>query len=94
MYTSTVSTANLQQMIQYVAVYTLFDIPVARGFPSQKEALHCLEKAGSDPDSLPLGLYHADSGTLTLDDYEEFSSANMNRDSIIRLAQSYIKRIV
>lgn len=94
LYTSIVNTVELQQVMQYVVVYTLFDIPVARGFSSQEEAIRCLEKAGNDPDSLPLGLYNAGSGVLAFDECEEYSSANINRDSIIRLAQSYIERIV
>ncbi|GAB3730194.1 hypothetical protein GCM10028816_26300 [Spirosoma lituiforme] len=80
--------------MQYVAVYTLFDIPVARGFSSSEEAIRCLEKVGDDPDSSPLGIYDAGSGALTFNEHEQYSSANINRDSIIRLAQSYIRRIV
>lgn len=94
MYKSTVNTEELQHVMQYVAVYTLFDIPVARGFSSEGEAIRCLEIAGHDPDSSPLGLYNAYSGTVAFDEYEEYSSADINRELIVRLAQSYIKRIV
>ena len=91
---STVNTFQLQQVMRYVAVFTLFDIPVARGFTSQGEAMRCLEKASNDPDSSPIGIYDADLGAVTFDEQEEYSSAGMNQELIIRLAQSYIERIV
>lgn len=94
MYKSTVNTVELQQVMRYVAVFTLFDIPIARGFTSEEEAMRCLEKASNDPDSSPIGLYNVDSGAVTFDEQEEFSSADMNRELIIRLAQSYLERIV
>lgn len=94
MYKSIVSTIQLQQVMRYVAVFTLFDIPVARGFTSEREAIRCLEKAANDPDSSPIGIYDAQSGAVTLDDHEEYSSADINRELIVRLAQSCIERIV
>lgn len=80
--------------MRYVAVFTLFDIPVARGFSSEEEAIRCLEKAGNDPDSSPLGIYDAQSGDVTFDEHEEYSSADINRELIVRLARSCIERIV
>ena len=94
MYKSIVNTGELQQVMRYVAVYTLFDIPVARGFSSEEEAIRCLEKASNDPDSSPLGIYDAYSGAVAFDEHEEYSSADINRELIVRLAQSYIERIV
>ncbi|GAB3798801.1 hypothetical protein GCM10028819_20730 [Spirosoma humi] len=94
MYKPIVSTIELQQVMRYVAVFTLFDIPVAKGFASEEEAIRCLEKADNDPDSSPIGIYDAQSGAVTFDEYEEYSSAAINRELIVRLARSYIERIV
>ncbi len=77
----------------YIAVFTLFSIPVAKGYASLIEAINCLDQAYNDSDSLPLGIYDANMVVVVSSQHENPLLAYMNEDLIIRIAQSYIERI-
>jgi hypothetical protein len=80
--------------MRYIAIFTLFAIPVAKGFASKKEAIYCLEQAHNDTDSSPLGIYDVSKDKVTYHHDKNYTGADIDESLLIRLAQSYIERIV
>ena len=78
----------------YIAVFTLFGIPVAKGFSSMQGAIDCLRVALNDPDSSPLGIYDVTEEIVTDQHHDNYALIHVDEDTIIRLAQSYVERIV
>lgn len=76
--------------VRYIAVFTLFTVPVAKGFATKDEAVNCLEQACTDSDSLPLGMYDAETATTSVHQCEDRGSVFVDEGVIVRLAKSYI----
>jgi hypothetical protein len=80
--------------MHYIAVFRLFATPVAKGFASENEAVFCLERANNDPDLSPMGLYDANRNTVTSYQEKMYLFDDVNETLVVRLAKSYIERIV
>lgn len=76
----------------YIAVFTLFAVPVAKGFASEEDAASYLNQVGADPDSSPIGLYDAYKALVTLYSHEKDTA--LEEDIVKRIAQAYIERAV
>ncbi|GAB2520561.1 hypothetical protein [Spirosoma aerophilum] len=80
--------------MHYIAVFRLFATPVAKGFASVNEAVYCLERATNDPDLSPMGLYDANRNTVISYQDEMCLFDDIEETLVVRLAKSYIERIV
>ncbi|GAB2558054.1 hypothetical protein [Spirosoma areae] len=80
--------------MRYIALFTLFSLPVAKGFNSVDEAQNCLLEAQQDMDSSPLGLYDTLMNKVVL--YQPESTAQLEADEelIIRIARDHAERVV
>ncbi|GAB3887736.1 hypothetical protein [Spirosoma agri] len=79
--------------MHYVSVFTLFALPVAKGFASLQQATDYLQRAHNDQDVSPLGIYDATTGIVIpcLDDH--CSLIETEERLIVRLAQRHLERL-
>jgi hypothetical protein len=79
--------------MQYVSVFTLFALPVAKGFSSLQQATDYLRRANADQDLSPLGIYDAKMGLVIPYMNDGYSLIDTEESLIIRLAQEHIEHI-
>lgn len=79
--------------MRYVAVFTLFSIPVAKGFGTITEAVNCLDQADEDLDSSALGVYDITMSKVIFYRDEDYATTNVEENLIVNLARAYIERI-
>ena len=80
--------------MRYVTVFTLFTIPVARGFAVMQDALECLRTAHEDPDLSPLGIYDATLEVVIAHNYSSYGLTEVDENLVKQIAKSYFERIV
>ena len=79
--------------MQYVSVFTLFALPVAKGFASLQQATDYLQRAHNDQDVSPLGIYDARMGVVIPYLNDECSPIDTDERLIVRLAQRHLERL-
>ncbi len=79
--------------MRYIAVFTLFSIPVAKGFATLTEAMNCLGQADEDLDSSALGIYDRDQAKMIFYQDKDYTITKIDEDLMINLALAYIDRI-
>jgi hypothetical protein len=78
--------------MQYIVVFNLFSIPVAKGFTSLSQAIHYFDQAQADPDLLPLGIYDVAAAEVISSELPNYYPEEQNNALVIATAQSYIER--
>lgn len=89
---SYVSIYELRESMRYIAVFTLFAIPVAKGFSSLKEAIDCLKRKHDDPDTIPLGVYDT-TLALVVSKVEDEPYVEADDYIIVRSARAYVSHV-
>lgn len=59
-----------------------------------REAIDYLNLVYNDPDSSPMGIYDATMATVASYQHENYTLSEMDESLVIRLAKSYIDRII